>query len=232
MHQYTNMAWPDDPYGTGQLWRKEPLLLVGLATRRTADGSGLAYGITYLRLSRTPPVDLSAGLSFGFRAAVVGAAERDQLAELFDLDVLRARRLAKVIVASDLTSELAALLSVSSEPRRGIEGLAEAWRIRANGSPGLAQMLDIARDLAGASDDLDMAAAQAGIHGQTTKPPDEPGDELLALCATERALISALAAAHSLGYYVWDGSLDVAAVVATNAWDCFTSLYVPVSERR
>lgn len=99
MHTFTNMAWPDDPYGTGQLWRQEPQLLAGFAiTGTAADQAPRAYAVTYLRLHRTKAVELTAGVSFGFRAAAtVAGDDMGELAGLLDLDALRARRLAKVV---------------------------------------------------------------------------------------------------------------------------------------
>jgi hypothetical protein len=54
MTVFTNMAWPDDPYGTGQLWRSEPLLLAGFgmcwAGGRGRVVSPASYAMVYLRL--------------------------------------------------------------------------------------------------------------------------------------------------------------------------------------
>src|ERR1700679_3913037 len=97
----TNMAWPDDPYGTGQLWRKEPWLLAGFAIRflhQDQRAYPVSYAVAYLRLCRTHAIDLTSGVSFGFRAITINTkAELGHLLHLFDLDAMRARRLAKIV---------------------------------------------------------------------------------------------------------------------------------------
>ncbi|TDD61638.1 hypothetical protein [Actinomadura rubrisoli] len=45
--------------------------------------------------------------------------------------------------------------------------------------------------------------------------------EWLAVCATERALLSALIAARHLGLYHWSGNLDVATELEASVQDCF-----------
>jgi hypothetical protein len=110
---FTNMAWPDDPYGTGQLWRKEPQLLVGLsvcwtgAPQRAAPAS---YAVVYIRLHQTRPPDLAGSIAFGFRAAAAMAAGQvPELVRMLDLDILRARRLAKIVAGYPLARDLRAL---------------------------------------------------------------------------------------------------------------------------
>lgn len=104
------MAWPEDPYGTGQLWRAEPPLLASFAACCVDDDERavpVSYAAVYLRLHRTTPVDATAGFAFGFRA--VSATSEDDLSELvrlFDLDVMRARRLAKVVAGYRLADDV------------------------------------------------------------------------------------------------------------------------------
>lgn len=224
MPAYTNMAWPGDPYGTGQLWRKEPRLLVGLATRDAgSEGQGaLAFAITYLRLSRTPPVDLSAGVSFGFRAAVATTAdEHDQLVRLFDLEVLRARRLARIIAGCRLADDLAAVSAISNQPGRGIQGLSDRWAGHDDESTGLAHAFDLGGERAYAADDLATVARANGITLPVGNLAGEPLCKRLATAATERALLCALVAGRSLSEATWEGVLEIEEVIAANAWDCF-----------
>jgi len=259
MPAYTNMAWPEDPYGTGQLWRQEPSLLAGFAVCWAAGAEPaipVSYAVVYLRLHRTRPVELTGGVSFGFRA-VMAITEGDvpELVRLLDLDALRARRLAKVVAGCRLGRDLRDLgVFASGDAGRGIGGLGAAWDDPEGGNPGLARVLDIAGEDVQPGCDMAAAAAGAGIDSSTVtiafelqrtidetagmarQPP--AGDSLatqaeggmvrsarwLAACSTERALICAVTAGRMLGRHVWEGSLDIGAVMAANTWDCYPSL--------
>jgi len=259
MPSYTNMAWPEDPYGTGQLWRQEPSLLAGFAVRWAADAepaTPASYAVVYLRVHRTRPVGLTGGVSFGFRA-VAAATEGDvpELVRLLDLDALRARRLAKIVTGCRLGRDLHDMGAfVTGDAGRGLLGLAAAWDDPEGGNPGLARVLDIASEDVQPGSGLAAAAASAGIDPSTMTTAFEPqrtigqaagmarrppaGDSLatqaeggmvrsaqwLAAGSTERALICAVTAGRMLGRHVWEGSLDIGAVMAANAWDCYPLL--------
>lgn len=108
----TNMAWPDDPYGTGQLWRKEPWLLAAFAIGcrvQERRPHPISYAVTYLRLHRSQAIDLTPGFSFGFRVVTTSTdGERGRILDFFDLDALRARRLAKIVTGWCLADRLGA----------------------------------------------------------------------------------------------------------------------------
>lgn len=176
---YTNLAWPEDPYGTGQLWRAEPHLLAGLATCCAGSHHGdgqqpvpVAHAVVYLRLHRTRPIDADGGgVDFGFRAvAAPEPAGLPELLRLADLDVLRARRLAKVVTGYALADDLRALIAAvdtctgahrdahangcRADPQaadplgRGLIAMAEEWPRRYAAPRGTALRLDIAHDIA------------------------------------------------------------------------------------
>jgi hypothetical protein len=227
----TNMAWPDDPYGTGQLWRKEPWLLAAFAVGCPAHEQHAlpaCYAVAYLRLHRTQAIDLTPGVSFGFRAVTTGTdAERGQMLGLFDLDALRGRRLAKIVAGWCLADALAVVQAQprSGEAGRGVHGLADSWASRDQRNPELAQMCEIAdhrpdqqADLAAtaASSDLDIAAVPS-----IGEPPPRP-QAALAAWVTARAVVSALIAGRALHRFTWQGRLDVGAALAANSGDCFT----------
>ena len=103
MRTYTNMAWPDDPYRTGQqLYPRPAPRLASFATGPPpARGAQTARSaaIVYLPLHRTRPLTVTGQtLTFGFRAAsITGEAEAGALAALADLDLIQARRHAAVL---------------------------------------------------------------------------------------------------------------------------------------
>ncbi len=88
MEIYTNMAWPGDPYRTGQQLypRPAPRLAAFTVESAQARGSMLATSaaIVYLPLHRTQPVTVTGPtLAFGFRAAsITSEAEAGVLAQL------------------------------------------------------------------------------------------------------------------------------------------------------
>jgi hypothetical protein len=235
----TNMAWPDDPYGTGQLWRKEPLLAVGFALQRKVDNGQtwpISYAVTYLRLHRTQAIDLSPGVSFGFRAVTIETrTEMLHMLRLFDLDAMRARRLAKLVAAWRLADDLGLIGATFGEDAgRGIHSLAESWQDRDRGAPALANMIDLAYDRTPQADDLITAAASSDMEvpsmGQACDSPAHlemplaaAPVEHLAACSTVRALLCALTAGRILDRFTWEGPLDVSAAMAANAGDCFPS---------
>ncbi|TDD61639.1 hypothetical protein [Actinomadura rubrisoli] len=105
------MSWPEDPYGAGQTRRTKPRLLISTSTYTTRNDHGQAvpvsYAAVYLRLHRTQPRDATGGLVFGFRAlAALTPQETAELVRLADLDLLRARRLAHILVGYGLLADL------------------------------------------------------------------------------------------------------------------------------
>jgi hypothetical protein len=258
MPGYSNMAWPDDPYGTGQLWRQEPHLLTGLAVCWAGEAGRavpVCYAVTYLRLHRARPVDLTSGVSFGFRAVVAATGDEvRELVRMLDLDVLRARRLAKVVAGCSLARDLHAMDAFAlGEVGRGIRGLAAVWRAGDGNDAGLARIFDIAGEHAQPESELAVAAASARIDSSTVRwafapqrtinalagiargqlagentAGQEPdiirSAEWLGACSTERALVCALTAGRMLDRHTWEGLLDIGEAMAANTWDCFGSL--------
>jgi len=195
MASYTNMAWPEDPYGTGQLWRREPHLLAGLAVCWTGEAGQavpVCYAVAYLRLHRTRPVDLTSGVSFGFRTVVAAAGDevRD-LVRMFDLDVLRARRLAKVVAGCSLARDLHAFDALAvGDVGRGIRGLAAVWGADDGDNPGLARVFDIADEHAQSQGDLAVASARVGVSASTVRwafAPQHTIDAMAGIARGQRA---------------------------------------------
>jgi hypothetical protein len=227
----TNMAWPDDPYGTGQLWRKEPWLLAAFAIGCRVHEQytrPISYAVAYLRLHRTQAIDVTDGVSFGFRAVTTGTdAEREQMSGLFDLDALRARRLAKIVAGWCLADDLAVMQAQwsSGEAGRGTYGLADAWASRDQRNPALARMCDVADHRPAPEAGLATMAANSDLDISAIPNIGElPGSQQAALAArvTAQALVCALLAGKILDRITWEGPLDVCAVLAASSGDCFT----------
>jgi hypothetical protein len=235
MTEYTNMLWPDDPYGTGQLWRKEPQLLAafGISSPCGASLGDVAYAVVYLRLHRTRRLDLGSDFSFGFRAVTAAdSGEAAEVVETLDLDAMRARRLSSVVAGYRLGADLQASgrLDENGTNLRGLRSLVHVWN--AGQVRGSAEPVEVSACVPGA--DLKSKAAASGIDVSTARhawtPRTESGhaartdrheDESIALGTVERALIIGLIAGRHVERCTWASSLNVGDVLSSNLADCF-----------
>ena len=224
MRTWTNLAWPDDPYRTGQqLYRRPAPRLAAFTVWLTmAGGEPLpaTTAVVYLPLHRTRPVSVTGQtLMFGFRAAdAAGPGEVPDVAAAASLDLLQARRHAAVLAGYHLAADLAALQrSAGAAKHRGLAAVAGDWSDR---SPmgGRAAMFDRELDLPGRLP-LGRTCREAGIipaGPQSSRREDRHPVRL----AVERALAIALLCARHQGRYEWDGTVDTEAVMNASAWDC------------
>jgi hypothetical protein len=229
MQIYTNMAWPDDPYRTGQQLYPRPAPRLAAFTvesiRARSSPMTTAAAIVYLPLHRTRAVTVTEPtLAFGFRAAsVTGEAGMEALARLADLDLLQARRHAAILTGCMLSRALAELQLLAGITLRGLSAVQEEWARRHAPARGRAAMFDCPGDLPG-QPFLEDACQQACL---TARPGHLPAglDEtaaarMLAALMVERALIMALVCARHLGRYGWEGTLSTADIMAASTWDC------------
>jgi hypothetical protein len=237
MRTYTNLAWPEDPYRTGQqLYRRPPPRLAAVTMNRAGDGSRrlacLSVAIVYLPLHRTKTLTVTGQtVAFGFHAAsIAGTAEAPGLARLAGLDLLQARRHAAVLTGHMLGDDLTALRNLAGDlVPRGIVALEREWADRHDPASGKAAMLDCGLDLPGGAP-LAEACQQARISVSTEAPAlDAPAaGELTVIMAVHRALAIALVAARHLDRYTWEGTLHTHEILAAGAWD---RLPLPTSQQ-
>jgi hypothetical protein len=148
MKIYTNMAWPDDPYRTGQqLYPRPAPRLAAFTVESAKAGSALmttSAAIVHLPLHRTRPVTVTEPtLMCGFRAAsITGEAEAGALAELADLDLIQARRHAAILTGCMLSRTLAELQMLARTTLRGLSAVQEEWAGRYRPALGRAAMFD------------------------------------------------------------------------------------------
>jgi hypothetical protein len=224
MRTWTNLAWPDDPYRTGQqLYRKPGGRLAAFTTWPAVIGGRqipAAIAIVYLPLHRNRAVAVTGqALAFGFRAASTSdPAEVPAVAAVADLDLMQARRHAAVLTGYHLDKDLAALQQADGVTEcRGLAAVAGDWADRGP-APGRAAMFDCDLDLPGGLP-LGRACQQAGISPVPTSGADTESCYQATL-AVERALAIALLCARHQGRYEWDGTLDTKTVMTASAWDC------------
>ncbi|MFF0577604.1 hypothetical protein [Streptosporangium saharense] len=249
MRVFTNMAWPDDPYGTGrQVYRRtQPPMLAAFAVQWVNDGDQallVSAAMVYLRLHRTHPVALDpATIQFGFRCVVPEHTdETGQLITTADLDLLQARRHAAVLTGHSLLADLHRLAKASALLRRGISAVEADWTQRRTTQRNLAQMIDTA-DTKLAGDDLLHRCLWARIEPHTAphclalpiafvskhQQGDPDAQEWLALATVEKALIVALTASRLADRCRWVGRTDISQLLAATAWDAFPS-FAPLPE--
>lgn len=230
MRTYSNLAWPEDPYRTGQqLYRRPaPRLAAFCLIRDGHSGPGCrAAAIAYLPLHRTRTLAVTGQtVAFGFRAVSISStSEVAALAVFAGLDLLQARRHAAVLAGHRLADHLAALrLPTDDLVPHGIAALEGEWAQRHAPVSGKAVMLDCGLDLPG---DLSLARAcqQASISSSAAVEPVLPvTGELAAATAVHYALAIALVAVRYLGRYTWEGILRTDEIMAAGAWDCFPQL--------
>jgi hypothetical protein len=232
MLTYTNLAWPDDPYRTGQQLYKRPsgmlaaFAVVPPAQSRVTAPAGVA--VAYLPLHRTRVITVTEDtVSFGFRAvSTADDGSIDQVARVADLDLLQARRHARFLAGHALGGSLRALRDAAPGlAARGLAAVEVAWDDRQTSARGTAAITDISngRGLGAicrsAGIVLSPASAAGGV---TSADPAEPAAaEKQAAAAAEHALAIALACARGLDRYQWEGTLRTARIMAAAAWDLF-----------
>ena len=230
MQIYTNMAWPDDPYRTGQQLypRAAPRLAAFTVESSRTRGSPTttSAAVVYLPLHRTGPVTVTGPtLTFGFRAAsITGESETGALAGLADLDLSQARRHAAILTGCMLSRTLADLQRRAGSTLRGLSAVQEDWARRHAPARGRAAMFDCPFDLPGQpflEDACQRACLTAGPGYLPAGLDETTAARMLAALMVERALIMALVCGRHLGRYSWEGTLDIADIMAASTWDCF-----------
>jgi hypothetical protein len=224
MRTWTNMAWPDDPYRTGQqLYRRPAPRLAAFTTWPALTGgqpAPVTAAIVYLPLHRTRAVTVTGQtLTFGFRASAASdMTEIPAVAAVADLDLIQARRHAAILAGYLLADDLAMLGQAGSMTAwRGLAVVTGDWASRSP-AVGRAALFDCCLDLPG-NPPLGQACRQVGLHPVEAEAAGQEGWHPAAL-AVGRALAIALLCARHQGRYDWSGTLDTRAVMAASAWDC------------
>jgi hypothetical protein len=238
MRQYTNMSWPDDPYGTGQLYRRTVPLLAAFAPVWVDDGSRalpVAYAVVYMRLHRTRALLLEDGFAFGFRAVVLDDEDDvEPLVQTFDLDLLQARRHAVILAGYSFLDDLYCMGGAATAVPRGIHAVQEAWPRRDQDERGTARMVDVSGSEPATIDALRQLCIRSKIgpgtagHGLARPSAigkrwaslDEPASpRWLAAAATEKALMIGLIAGRSEERYSWEATVDIGACLSAQTRD-------------
>lgn len=229
MHDFTNLAWPEAPFGAEQRpfgKRSAILTAITFEWRSTAEQAApvlASVATVYLRVRRDgKPLDVSdETLALGFRASVAeGAADVPALLDLTDRAITRARRHAAILVGHRLVDDLERLAHNAPAPLRGITGLKPEWHARSAKVGGIARMVDTAYDLATTAADLQLTTEDDSTPNGAHNDAQEALSARHALC---RALTLGMMAAAHLGRYRWSGAFRTGYAIDRLGWDVLAS---------
>lgn len=228
MRDYTNLSWPEAPFGADQRPFGKPARILAAVTVEWAhDGDRgellVCVAIVYLRTRRAGTLQVDPDtLSVGFRVAVLDElGEAPELVDLFDRALVRCRRHAVALVGHGLGDDLKAVADLIDRRLPGVVGVGAAWPDRASKGRGVARMVDTRYDFASvATGRLDVPLE---VGATATLPTSTRDAHLVAAAGLTGCLAIALTAAWHLDAYRWDGAFDVRSAVEVTAWDRFAS---------
>ena len=169
MREFTNLAWPETPFGADKRpFPKRVFLAASTAVQWADDGDRavpMAAGMVYLPVHRTKTQLLDpARFHFGYRAFVLThETDAPAIAEAIDGHLVQARRHAAAVAAHDYLDDAAGLLRWTSTHTAGIASVAAAWEDRANPERSTAALIETARDLTPHEPKLTQACEAHGL---------------------------------------------------------------------
>ncbi|GAA2136777.1 hypothetical protein GCM10009760_16530 [Kitasatospora kazusensis] len=244
MREFTNLSWPQTPYGVDKRPFGRPVrLLTGLSVQWADNGSQavpVAAAAVFLPVHRTATVlvDLPT-LHFGYRVlATEGDREAPELVAFLDGVLVQGRRDSAGLAWHSFADDVGALLTYAPGRMPGITAVADGWADRSARERGTAQLTDTADDsgLSGWSvnavcreSDLDCPTGDNGIlaPAEIQRLYDSPTAataqtaEALGCSALHQALAVALLAGHTRCHIRWDGTLPLGRLARAVAWDSF-----------
>lgn len=223
MREYTNLQWPETPFGAeqrpfGRHW--DMLTACTLEWTVGADGGTLpvASSFVYLRVRKhgTAHAISEGTLSIGFRAVVIDdPGQVPDMLTVTERELSGARRLGAILAGHALSRDLKRMTALSGTPLRGAIEVQAAWTHRDVKQRGTAIMIDTAVEAAETGTRLGMPTDPA-----PARMPDCPacvGD--VARRALARCLAVGLTAASHTQRYTWEGTFRVADAIECAGWD-------------
>lgn len=215
MRDFTNLAWPETPFGANQrpYGRRAHMLAAVDVIWGHESGRPIprCASVVYLRVQPTCTLSVTpVVLPIGFRATVLETTtDLDELLEVFDRALVRARRHAYLLAGHRLERQLNGLALLSPVRRPGIATvLATSWSdVRARG---MARLHGISDDLTNAAVDVDL---------DTEPSLDDRSAVTIAAEALARCLAIALVAGRHAGLVEWDGTFATRQAIAAAGWD-------------
>ena len=217
MWDFTNLAWPETPFGANQRpfgTKAHMLAGFGVEWDPTALTEGrylpLCISTVYLRVMPARPLSVTpATLPFGFRVSVAsGSDDVAELIEVLDRALVRAHRHAAVLTGRSLGAELGHLLTLTERRRPGLLAVRRAWAAKTK-ARGMARIVETYGQVDENRFDIDLYAPLAA--------DDEPAT--VATHSLERCLATALTAAFHRRLISWEHTFATGEAVVHTAWD-------------
>ncbi|WP_148083734.1 hypothetical protein [Micromonospora sp. Llam0] len=227
MREYTNLQWPQTPFGAeqrpfGRHWDMLTACTLEWSGRPEEAGLPVASAAVYLRVRKHGTAQHIADdtLSVGFRTAVIEEpGEVPDLLRLTDRELTGARRLGVILAGHRLSDDLTRMNALSTVPLRGAAEVLSAWANRTVKQRGVAVMIDTAAEAAATGAELDMHLEPVSVPVPTC-PTCASG---VARSALARCLAVGLTAAVHTDRYTWEGTSRVTETIDRAAWDVFTT---------
>jgi hypothetical protein len=169
VREYTNLVWPDTPFGADKRpWPRKVHLIAATAVQWAADGEHLvpaATALVYLPVRRagTRPL-LPETLHFGYRVTVIDdPRESPDVVALIDGHLVQGRRHAAVLAVHRWDEDADMLRRWAAVGTPGITATEAAWADRVAVERGTARLVETSRDIGHASPLLPAACQGHGL---------------------------------------------------------------------
>lgn len=229
----SNLAWPEDPFATGQVWRKKSSLLAAMATHaHVGSDVPASYSMVFLRLPtarRQPAVVTQQDLRFGFKTIVKTKADpKTAIRGALDLDLLHAARHAHSLAGHGLRDQLERL-DAGTPTQRGVSAL----RGLLKEAPKRRGVQPRVCDTSAAGANLSSISRKhrlTGWHGGKCIAEDVDDEvsaahfERCGALSLQEALVVALACASRAQYLQWSEPFSLGELLDQNVWDCFQTI--------
>lgn len=229
MREFTNLAWPETPFGAEQRPFGRHIDMLAACTfewtgePEASERVPVAVSSVYLRVRRRGSTQQVSDdtLSIGFRTAVIeDRAEVPDLLTLADRALTRARRHAAIMAGHWLRPDLDRINTWSAVPLRGVDGVLSAWSDRTEKQRGVAVMIDTGSEANKTGADLGMS-----LEPVPEQVPDCPGCAAeVARRALARCLAVGLTAALHTSRYAWEGRFCLPEAIERAGWDVLSNL--------
>jgi hypothetical protein len=252
VRKYTNLGWPDTPFGADKRpFPRTVHLIAAAAVQWATEGERFvpaATALIYLPVCRHgSSLLLPETLHAGYRVAVIdGPGESPDAVALIDGHLVQGRRHATALAVHDWEEDASLLLTFAAGETPGITAVAAALATWEPAERGTAQMVDTARDIEHATPVLPEACHRHGLgitvgdggllsladtraaYEEVTAGQDQgvrdSAAQALGLSVLCQGLVTALLAGEAIGGYTWSSPFPVDRVISNVAWDAFPEI--------
>jgi len=231
VRSFTNLSWPDGPYGSEfrPFGKREHLLTaVAVDWTYTPETVPVSVSVVYLRVRPATKLDVDErSLTIGFHTTAIEAGHETQV-QLAHLDkvLIGARRHATILASHRFQDDLTQALKLTDHRLPGVQGVSEAWTDRQAKGRGIAHMVDTCLDVP----DSERPELHVSLDPLLIVDDGQMGYDLAAVIAVRslaRCLAIGLTAAVHTGRFRWTGTFSAQSAVAENAWDVFDMAACP-----